>query len=156
MALEADAASAVVAALQTEADGTNNSELAQVLIDNLSSLLTFDAETVIAQSTELRYNTMVGLLVPYLKDLQSKALVIEKTAIFAGRALDSIEDLLTLRVTMTVEGSQASALIGLQQSPYIDTDGTELLIEDDAEAFAALRRLFKTCLVLNKLAVDID
>ncbi|MGB4069894.1 MAG: neuraminidase-like domain-containing protein [Nitrospira sp.] len=156
MVLEADAAAAVLAALQTEGDGTNNSELAQILIDHLGSVVTFDAESVIAQSIELRYNSMVGLLVPYLKDLQSKALVIEKTATFTRRDLDSIEDLLALRVTMTVQGSQLSALIGLQQSPYIDTEGTELTIEADGEAFATLRRLFKICLVLNKLEVDID
>src|SRR5262249_28101491 len=45
---------------------------------------------------------------------------------------------------------------GLQRSTYIATETTELVIDDDPEAFATLRRIFKTSLVLNKLAIDMD
>jgi Tc toxin complex TcA C-terminal TcB-binding domain/ABC toxin N-terminal region/Neuraminidase-like domain/Salmonella virulence plasmid 28.1kDa A protein/Putative peptidoglycan binding domain len=154
--LEADAAAAVMATLQTEANASNHSDLAQVLVDHLGALFTFDADHLITLPVEQRFDAMVSHLAPYLKDVQSDALVVEKIGTFAGRGLDSAEDLLSLRVGMTVDGKQLPSLMGLQRSPYVSTETTEIVIDDDPEAFATLRRIFKISLVLNKLAIDMD
>ncbi len=150
------AASAVITALQTEADATNHTELAQILVDNLGGLFTFDAEALIARPVEQRFDELLPHLVSYLKETESDALVIEKLSTFTGRGLDSIEDLLSFRVSMIIDGTQVPASTGLRESPYTLTETVEITIDDDPEAFAALRRIYKASLVLTKLGIDID
>ena len=154
--LDADAVAAVMTALQTEADAANQAELEAVLTDNLGSLFSFDAAAVIAKKVDRRFNIMVRLLVPYLQETQGNAVIIEKVASFAGRELDSVQDLLALRMRMTADGKEMPALAGLRQSAYINTTASEILLADDPEAFAALRRIHKAALVLSKLGVEID
>jgi len=93
---------------------------------------------------------------PNLQETQGNALIIQKIATLSGRGLDSVEDLLSLRVKMIVAGAEADALSGLRASPYTATTGDEIVADDDAEAFATLRRIHKAALALNKLEVDID
>ena len=57
---------------------------------------------------------------------------------------------------MTVDGREILGLAGLRESPYTDTTASEIVLADDPEAFAALRRLHKSALVLTKLDVEID
>lgn len=83
-------------------------------------------------------------------------MIIEKVASFAGRGLDSVQDLLALRLRMSVEGKEMPALAGLRKSPYTVTTASEIVLADDSEAFEALRRIHKAALVLNKLGVEID
>lgn len=154
--LSADAVAAVMTALRTDADAGNHVELETVLTDNLGSLFTFDAVAIIQMKVEQRFNVLVTKLAPYLQETQGNALIIEKVAAFSGRELDSVQDLLALRLKMTVDGREILGLAGLRESPYSDTIAGEIVLTDDPEAFAALRRIYKTALVLNKLDVEID
>ena len=154
--LSADAVAAVMTALRTDADAANHVELETVLTDNLGSLFTFDAVAIIQMKVEQRFNVLVSKLAPYLQETQANALIIEKVAGFSDRELDSVQDLLALRLKMIVDGREILGLAGLRESPYIDTTAGEIVLTDDPEAFAALRRIYKTALVLNKLDVEID
>jgi len=154
--LSADAVAAVMTALRTEADASNHAELEAVLTDNLGSLFTFDAAALISHPVERRFNAMVASLAPYLQETQGNAVIIEKVAGFSSRELDSVQDLLALRLRMTVDGREVPGLAGLRNSPYIDTTAGEIVLADDPEAFAALRRIYKTALVLSQLDVEID
>ena len=154
--LSADAVSAVMTALQTEADGANDADLEAVLVDNLGSLFSFDAAALIARKVEQRFRILLDRLVPYLRETQGNAVIIEKVASFVGRELDSVQDLLALRLRMTIDGKQVSGLTGLRESPYTDTTASEIVLADDPEAFAALRRIHKAALVLTKLGVEIE
>lgn len=154
--LAADAVAAVMTALRTEADAANHVELETVLTDNLGSLFIFDAVALISMKVEQRFNALVARLAPYLQETQGNAVIIEKVAGFSSRELDSVQDLLALRLRMTVDGKEMPALAGLRNSPYIDTTAGEIVLADDQEAFAALRRIYKAALVLNKLGVEID
>lgn len=74
------------------------------------------------------------------------SVVIEKTATFIGRGLDSAQDLL----------ERASALDALRTAQYTTTTGDTLVASDDPDAFATLRRLYKAAIALNSLAFDIE
>lgn len=154
--LDADAVAAVMTALQTEADAANRAELEAVLTDNLGGIFSFNVAELVDLPVERRFNALVTRLVPYLQETQGNAVIIEKVASFAGRELDSVQDILALRLRMTAGGKEMPALAGLRQSAYTDTTANEILVADDPEAFAALRRIHKAALVLNKLGVEID
>ena len=154
--LTADAVAAVMTVLRTEADAANHVELEAVLTDNLGSLFSFDAAALIDRPVERRFNALVARLVPYLQETQGNAVIIEKVAGFCGRELDSVQDLLALRLRMTVDGKEMPALAGLRQSAYTDTTASEIVLADDPEAFAALRRIHKAALVLNKFGIEMD
>ncbi|MGH9900285.1 MAG: neuraminidase-like domain-containing protein, partial [Pyrinomonadaceae bacterium] len=156
--LDPEALAEVMTALRTpEAeDGSNNAELAGALTDKLGAFFSFDAAALIHMPVERRFAALRAVLAPYLQETQGNALVIQKIATLSGRGLDSVEDLLSLRVKITVAGKRVDALRGLRTSPYVATDGTEILPEDDPEAFSTLRRIHKAALVLNRLEVEPD
>jgi hypothetical protein len=154
--LNADAVAAVMTALQTTADASNNADLEAVLTDKLGNLISFDAVELIGYAVEDRFNAMVALLAPYLQESQGNALIIEKMASFASLGLDSMQDLLALRLQMTVNGKPTPAIAGLRTSPYTNITADEIVPTDDLEAFAALRRIYKAALLLNKLEIEMD
>jgi hypothetical protein len=158
MLLDADAGAEVMAALLTPAEGANNAELAAVVAEHLGSFVGIDEDRLIAEPAERRFERLVAELGPFLRDMQGEALIIEKAATFSGRNPDSVEDLLDLRIDMTVGGRNVGALLGLldQDSLYRATTATEILEADDPEAFAALRRLAKAATVLSGLEMDMD
>jgi hypothetical protein len=154
--LSAEAVATVMTVLRTEADATNHVELETVLTDNLGSFFSFDAAAVIAHSVERRFAVLVARLGPYLRETQGNAVIIEQVAGFTGRGLDSVQDLLALRLRMTVDGKRMPGLAALRQSPYTATTASEITVVDDPEAFAALRRIHKAALVLDKLGIELD
>lgn len=153
--LSADAVAAVMTALRTEA-AADPAELAAVLRDNLGGLFHFDARAVIGLDVAARFDAVVAGLAPRLQRTQGDAVIIEKVAGFASRNLDSVQDLLALRLRMTVDGRDLVALAGLHDSPYTRTTATDIVSSDDPEAFAALRRVWKAAMVLTRLGVEMD
>ncbi len=154
--LTADAVAAVMTTLGTEADATNHAELEVVLTDQLGALFPIDAAAVIALDVSLRFTGLVARLSPYLQETQGNAVIVEQVAGFLGRALDSTQDLLTARLSMTVDGTAMAALDGLRVSPYTKDTEPEIAATTDPEAFAALRRLSKCALVLGRLDLQTD
>jgi receptor-binding and translocation channel-forming TcA subunit of Tc toxin/ABC toxin-like protein/neuraminidase-like protein/putative peptidoglycan binding protein len=156
--LDPESLAEVMTALQTpEAeDGSNNADLANTLTDKLGAFFSFDAAALIHKPVERRFTGLLVLLAPYLQETQGAALIIQKIGTYSGRGLDSVEDLVSLRVKMTVAAAKVDALRGLRTSPYVATTNTEIVGADDAEAFSTLRRIHKAALALNKLEVDID
>jgi hypothetical protein len=154
--LTADAVAAVMTALGTEADATNHADLEAVLTDQLGALFPIDAAAVIALDVPLRFTGLVARLSPYLQETQGNAVIVEQVAGFLGRALDSTQDLLAARLSMTVDGTAMPALDGLRVSPYTKDTAPEIAAVTDPEAFAALRRLSKCALVLGRLDLQTD
>ena len=154
--LSADAVAEVMETLQTPADASNHLALETVLTGHLASFRVFDAARLIALDVERRFNAMAAILAPYLRQAQSDAVIIEKIATFADRDLDSVEDILAARLRMSVDGQSLFALRGLRESPYTTSIQSELVVTDDPEAFATLRRLSKAAVVLRTLDIDID
>lgn len=152
--LDADGVAAVMTALRTEADAANHAELEGVITEHLGGSLAVDAAALIALPVERRFTALVGVLAPHLQRTQGGALIIEQVAGFVGRELDSVQDLLSLRLRMVVDGRPRSALNGLLDSPYTATTASDIVATDDPEAFDALRRAHKAALVLNRLALD--
>jgi hypothetical protein len=153
--LDADAVAAVMTALRTPADTADPAELEAVLTAHLGFLPGLDAPRLAAAPLQRRFAVLVDLLAAHLQQTRGDAAVIEKVAGYCGRALDSTQDLLALRLRMTVDGRSVPALAGLRSAPYTATTG-ELLAVDDPEAFGTLRRLHKAALVLTRLGVDLD
>jgi peptidoglycan hydrolase-like protein with peptidoglycan-binding domain len=154
--LAGDAVAAVMTALRTEADATNRADLEAVLRDNLGGLFRFDARALVGLEVAARFDVVVAGLAPRLQRTQGDSVIIEKVAGFAARNLDSVQDLLALRLRMTVGGREVDALAGLHDSPYTRTTATEIVPADDPEAFATVRRISKAALVLTRFGVEMD
>ena len=169
--LDADTVMAVMTALRSEVDPAKPHTLNRAedtLTDALHAFFPFnardifldsDAEIIEVRPVDERFTRLLDSLVPYLVETRSDALIIERLATFTGRGLDSVEDLVTSRVTMTGESAEddpVNALTGLRLSPYITTVEDEITADADVEAFATLRLLHKVARVLTKLQVDID
>jgi hypothetical protein len=154
--LDADDAADVMTALGTEADAVNHGDLEAALTEPLGPILSVDAEALIALPVADRFSQLSERLATHLREAHSDSVIIEKIATFAGRDLESVQDLLSLRLRMTIDGVAEPALSALRTCAYTATSGTEILPAEDAEAFAALRRAHKAALVLNRLDIDVD
>lgn len=154
--LTAEAADAVLAALRTEAAAGTHAELEATVTEHLGAFFSFDAADLIRRSVALRFTVIVRPLAAFLAEAQGNAVIVEKVAAFAGRDLDVTQDLLALRLTMTVDSRRVPALAGLRDSAYVHTATAEIVAIDDPEAFAALRRIHKAGVVLSTLDVGMD
>lgn len=156
MLLDPATVAEVMSTLRTEPAEARDDYNEIILRDKLGVFFSFDAAGIIALPAEERFTALLPLLAAYLVETQSNALIIERIAAFTGRGLDSAEDLVASRVTMTVDSSPQPALAGLRTSPYVATVEDEIAADADPEAFNTLRLIYKVASVLNKLEVDID
>jgi hypothetical protein len=154
MLLDPDSVAELMTALQIKGSDTDDGTLEDTLMDELGSLFSFDAAHVAALPIAQRFARLRALLAAYLVETQSDALIIERIAAFAGRDLESVEDLLSTRLTKGDD--EVGVLTWLRARPYVATVEDEIAVDADPEAFATIRLIYKVASVLNKLEVDID